>query len=96
MVPGGISFGAVSAVGGSFGTNGAKSTIEVLNLLLGQGNDNLVITGTLDPLTAVSVTATLALAPIADLFGGNVPVPGISLTRRPAAGSATATPSASR
>ena len=58
VVPGGISFGAVSAVGGSFGTSGAKSTIEVLNLLLGQGNDNLVITGTLDPLTAVTCQRT--------------------------------------
>ena len=34
---------------GQFTTDGAKSTIEVLNVLLGQGNDKLTITGTLDP-----------------------------------------------
>ena len=39
--PGGISFGTIAFVNGQFTTDGAKSTIEVLNVLLGQGNDRL-------------------------------------------------------
>ena len=39
----------VQFVDGKFQTNGAKSTIEVVNLLLGEGNDSLDIQGTLDP-----------------------------------------------
>ena len=51
--PGGISFGTIGFVNGQFTTDGAKSTIEVLNVLLGQGNDKLTITGTLDPATEI-------------------------------------------
>ena len=52
---------------GQFTTDGAKSTIEVLNVLLGQGNDRLTITGTLDPATEsytpVTFTGALDIAP---------------------------------
>ena len=83
VVPGGISFGAINALGsgGSYSTNLGKSTIEVVNVMLGEGNDNLTITGTIDPLVSAAVTASMTLARIADLFGGTVLVPGISLTR---------------
>ena len=40
IFPGGISYGTVQFVDGKFPTDGGKSTIEVVNLLLGQGNDN--------------------------------------------------------
>ena len=65
--PGGISFGTIAFVNGQFTTDGAKSTIEVLNVLLGQGNDKLTITGTLDPApetyTPVTFTGPLSIAP---------------------------------
>lgn len=83
VVPGGISFGAITlGTGGSFATNGGKSTIEVLNLLLGEGNDHLSITGTLDPQKPASVTQTLTITLITDITGGlAVPVKGIQVTR---------------
>ena len=53
-------------MGGQFTTDGAKSTIEVLNVLLGQGNDRLTITGTLDPrpesYTPVTFTGAVDIA----------------------------------
>ncbi len=52
--PGGISFGTISFDGTNYGTDAAKTTIEVLNILLGSGNDTLDIQGTLDPAQAVS------------------------------------------
>lgn len=54
VVPGGISFGKVNYGATSVGTDGNQSTIEVFNLLLGQGNDYLQIGGTLDPAPFVS------------------------------------------
>src|SRR5262249_9895959 len=56
--PGGISFGAITLVDGQFKTDGAKSSIEVLNLMLGQGNDALDVQGTLDPVAPVLTTNT--------------------------------------
>ncbi len=50
--PGGISF--ASAAG--------TSTIEVLNMMLGQGNDTLDVQGTLDPAAVVSSTGTFDYA----------------------------------
>ncbi|MGB4272143.1 MAG: hypothetical protein WBJ44_07080, partial [Propionicimonas sp.] len=47
--PGGISFGSLAWNGTQFVTDGATSTIEVLNILLGQGNDHLDVQGTLNP-----------------------------------------------
>ena len=71
VFPGGISFGAIAFDGTNFVTDGAKTTIEVLNLLLGQGNDNLDIQGTLDPRDAavavadVDVTRNVTVTPLA-------------------------------
>ncbi|MGH3049730.1 MAG: beta strand repeat-containing protein [Gaiellaceae bacterium] len=46
--PGGISYGTISVDSdGNFTTDGSVSTIEVLNVMLGQGNDTLNVTGTL-------------------------------------------------
>jgi Ca2+-binding RTX toxin-like protein len=72
VFPGGISFGSVQFVDGKFQTDGAKTTIEVLNLMLGEGNDNLDIQGTLDPDVPVRLTGTILIANTAD---------GIELTR---------------
>ena len=47
--PGGISFGTIAFAAPQFGTDGGQSTIEVVNLLLGEGNDTLDIQGTLNP-----------------------------------------------
>ncbi|MFL5860054.1 MAG: hypothetical protein ACJ780_04640, partial [Solirubrobacteraceae bacterium] len=50
-IPGGISFGTISVdpVTGQYSTAAGVSTIEILNIMLGQGNDTLSITGTLNP-----------------------------------------------
>ncbi len=45
IFPGGINFGALSFVDGQFVTDDQESSIEVVNLMLGQGNDRLTITG---------------------------------------------------
>ena len=78
--PGGISFGTIGFVNGQFTTDGAKSTIEVLNVLLGQGNDKLTITGTLDPAqeSYTPITFTGAVDIAATGAGGN----WFTLTRR--------------
>jgi len=65
VFPGGISFGTISFVDGHFETDGAKSTIEVLNLLLGKGNDHVDIQGTLDPAPPVSALGTVDIDPAA-------------------------------
>ena len=50
IFPGGISFGTVQFVDGTVRRRTARSrTIEVVNLLLGVGNDRLDVQGTLDP-----------------------------------------------
>ncbi|HYC45994.1 MAG TPA: hypothetical protein VED01_10995 [Burkholderiales bacterium] len=67
IFPGGVSFGSVAVVDGQFATDGAKSSIEVVNFLGGSGNDDLLIEGTLDPDVAVKGTGTFeAAAPGAD------------------------------
>ncbi len=63
VFPGGISFGTVQFVDGAFQTNGAKSTIEVVNLMLGQGNDTFQVLGTLDPDVAVKIIGSIILTP---------------------------------
>ncbi|MGH3371224.1 MAG: hypothetical protein ACRDPR_14630, partial [Nocardioidaceae bacterium] len=63
IFPGGIGYGTLQFVDGTFTTNGAKSTVEVLNLLLGTGNDALDIQGTLDPDAAVKLTGTIVITP---------------------------------
>lgn len=57
-VPGGISYGTISYDGSQYATDGGKTSIEVLNVLLGSGNDSLAIQGTLDPAQAVSAVGT--------------------------------------
>ncbi|HEY5224284.1 MAG TPA: hypothetical protein VIJ18_14705 [Microbacteriaceae bacterium] len=49
VFPSGISFGSITVdpVTGQIQTNASLSTIQVLNLMQGQGNDNLTVTGTL-------------------------------------------------
>ncbi len=49
--PGGISFGTITfdPITRTFVTDGSRTTVEVLNIMLGSGNDRLTITGTLIP-----------------------------------------------
>lgn len=47
--PGGISFGRVLLGAGGFETDASSSTIDVVNLMLGEGDDDLTISGTLNP-----------------------------------------------
>lgn len=74
IVPGGVSFGTISLnADGTFATNAGRSTLEVLNVMLGEGNDHLSVTGTLDPQPPVAEAApatftgavTVAPAPVA-------------------------------
>lgn len=58
IFPGGISFGKVNfganGVTGNSTGNSTVSTIEVVNLMLGEGNDDLLVEGTLNPAPHVS------------------------------------------
>ena len=54
VVPGGISFGKVNLGSSGFSTNAIQSTLEVFNLMLGEGNDFLDVSGTLNPAPFVS------------------------------------------
>ena len=65
IFPGGISFGSdLASSTASSPTDGGKSTIEVVNVLLGEGNDKLDVQGTLDPDAARSqLTNTFAITP---------------------------------
>ena len=65
IFPGGISFGTVQFVDGTFQTNGAKSTIEVVNFLGGSGNDRIDVQGTIDPDDAVKLTGSVIVTPSA-------------------------------
>ncbi|UUT35873.1 hypothetical protein [Microbacterium elymi] len=48
--PGGISYGTITVdANGDFVTDASKTTIEVLNIMLGQGNDTLTIHSTMIP-----------------------------------------------
>ena len=50
IFPSGISFGAVTVDGqGNVQTNVSLSSVQVLNLMMGQGNDHLSVTGSLVP-----------------------------------------------
>src|SRR5207247_3596443 len=75
IFPGGISYGTVQFVDGKFTTNGAKTTIEVVNVLLGSGNDRLDVQGTIDPDVPVKLTGTLVVTATGT---------GIDVTRQPA------------
>src|SRR5262249_51139840 len=82
--PGGISFGSISLVDDPakpgtqlFSIDAGRSTIEVLNIMLGQGNDSLDIEGTLvpgpdhDPLTGAETTVSTHGGITAVHGGGN-------------------------
>src|SRR5262249_49173097 len=60
-----INFGS-----GGFATDAGQTTIEVVNVLLGEGNDALTITNTLQPAPQVSAQNTFTFAPAAG--GGQV------------------------
>src|SRR5262249_37940041 len=76
--PGGISFGSIAFDGTNFVTDGAKSSIEVVNLLLGQGNDSLDVQGTLDPDDPVVATGLVTI--VGGAAGGTVSRPGFDWT----------------
>ncbi|HET9436020.1 MAG TPA: Calx-beta domain-containing protein [Candidatus Limnocylindrales bacterium] len=81
VFPGGISFGTVQFVDGAFQTDGAKSTVEVVNVLLGQGNDIFQVLGTLDPDVAVKLIGSIILTPrAAGTLGAGDPG-GLDLSR---------------
>ncbi|MDQ0612685.1 hypothetical protein QF046_000326 [Microbacterium sp. W4I4] len=69
VFPGGISFGSVSFVDGAYATDGGRSTIEVVNLFLGSGNDRFDVQGTLQPDVPVKLIGTVVLAASAGQFG---------------------------
>ncbi|MDH3308667.1 MAG: hypothetical protein OEO77_14270, partial [Acidimicrobiia bacterium] len=86
IVPGGITYGAVvidaDDPDATFSTNAAQSTLEVVNLMMGEGNDHLVIEGTIDPKTPAEVSVTVDATYVADVTGGLiVPVEGVRLVR---------------
>ncbi|HEY3484924.1 MAG TPA: Calx-beta domain-containing protein [Ilumatobacteraceae bacterium] len=81
IFPGGIGYGTVQFVDGVFTTNGAKSTIEVVNLLLGIGNDAVDVQGTLDPDDPVKLSGTLVIQPRNAGALGASDIGGIDLTR---------------
>jgi hypothetical protein len=64
IFPGGIGFGTMQFVDGSYDVNNAVSTIEVINLLLGIGNDHLDVQGTIDPDVPVKLTGTVILTAV--------------------------------
>jgi Ca2+-binding RTX toxin-like protein len=70
-VPGGISFGTISIGGdGKIKTDEGFSTIEVVNVLLGQGNDRFTISGTLQPGPDVSTGRPALHGGITVVHGG--------------------------
>ncbi|MEL7088209.1 MAG: hypothetical protein AAGL98_07165, partial [Planctomycetota bacterium] len=71
-VPGGISWGKISFGPDGFATNEGVSTIEVVNLMLGQGNDALTIEGTLYPARPVETTGEFRGGPSRDGTGGTI------------------------
>ncbi|MGU3646985.1 hypothetical protein ACLBXX_18660 [Microbacterium sp. C23T] len=82
IFPGGISFGSVSFVDGEYETAAGRSSIEVLNLFLGSGNDRLDIQGTLQPDDPVKLKGQIVLAPAQTYPGFAAPPAGaLQLTR---------------
>ena len=76
VFPGGISYGKINFGSGGFGTSNNTSTIEVVNLMLGEGNDSLDIQGTLNPAPAVSATNDFIFTPDGTNGGGIVELRG--------------------
>ncbi|MDA8440737.1 MAG: hypothetical protein M0Z51_18020, partial [Propionibacterium sp.] len=75
--PGGISYGTihVDPVTGDYITSNSVSTIEILNIMLGQGNDTLTIHSTLKPGPDQAVDDKLAVG-IPSLYGALTLVQG--------------------
>ncbi len=84
IFPGGISFGSVAFVDGEYQTDGGKSTIEVLNLFLGAGNDRLDVQGTLQPDVPVQLKGTVTLSAAVSYPGFAAPGFGSYQLTRPA------------
>ncbi len=61
--PGGITWGGIDQTTGTFSATAGLSTIDSLNLMLGQGNDHLTITGT--PVPGPTLTDNLTSGPVA-------------------------------
>ena len=72
VFPGGISFGKVSFGAGGYATDAGESSIEVLNLMLGEGNDTLDIQGTLNAAPFVSAQNEFVFTPDAAGNGGTI------------------------
>jgi hypothetical protein len=72
IFPGGISFGKINFGSGGFSTDSGESTIEVVNLMLGEGNASLDITGTLNPAPFVSATQEFVFTPDGGGDGGTI------------------------
>ena len=81
IFPGGIGFGTMQFVDGTFDSNNASSTIEVVNLMLGIGNDHLDVQGTLDPDDPVKLTGSMDIQSRAAGTVGAGDAGGIDLTR---------------
>ncbi|WP_371054953.1 matrixin family metalloprotease [Rhodosalinus sp. K401] len=77
VVPGGISWGKITLTGGGFSTDAGKSTIEVVNVMLGEGNDTMDVQGTLNPAPAVQATGAFTATPDAGGSGGTLSREGI-------------------
>ena len=75
VVPGGISFGKVNFGSSGFGTKDIQSSIEVFNLMLGEGNDFLDVSGTLNPAPFVSAENAFVTVPVpAEAIAGDVAI----------------------
>jgi len=70
LYPGGISYGKINFGSGGFDTDNNESTIEVVNLMLGEGNDFLGISDTLKPAPFVSAQNEFVFKPTAN--GGTI------------------------
>jgi Ca2+-binding RTX toxin-like protein len=87
--PGGVTYGTYTVdAGGNFITEGGVSTIEVLNLFLGQGNDKFTVLGTLIPAVELANNGTARAAS----HGGITTVHGGGNTALAVTGSFTTTP----
>ena len=70
-VPGGISFGTqVVDSEGNFSTDSMLSSIEILNIMMGKGNDTLRIDGTLQPTTSGQGGETAIYGGLTMIHGG--------------------------
>ena len=70
----GIRLTQIAVSEGRLQTSPSLSTIEVVNLMLGQGDDGLDIAGTLNNVTDLSVTGSFVIDPVA--AGGTIALPG--------------------